>query len=110
MALMTFKELVKKTAPDFIEKLGEVVVINSSFEGLKSIYAIFPLMDSEPVIDPYTQEPTTPEPQAMVATEDVPNIRHKDTFLIENITYEITKVDDKHDGTTVLTLHKIRED
>jgi hypothetical protein len=59
----------------------------------------------ENTVDPYTGEDTTILPMGWAATSDVPNIAHKDVFLINGITYEVLKHFDNH-GLTQFFLNK----
>jgi len=59
---------------------------------------------NEVQIDPYTGAQAVIPPSITAKTTDVTGIRHKDVFVVDSVTYEVTKhVDNK--GVTFITLN-----
>ncbi|MDH4101733.1 MAG: hypothetical protein OEV28_14305 [Nitrospirota bacterium] len=102
---MTFRDDVKAASVDMIEALGEPVTYTSVIDGVKNINVVFD--ESAVDFNPYTGEVSAPHTEAMVVTIDAPNARHKDTILIDGVTYEVTGAMPDGHGVTRLKLNRI---
>ena len=75
----------------------------------KNIIVKFPFSGefSRASIDPFLREDEIPDFMALAITVDVPNVKHKDTLKIDDITYKIRRGKDlRLTGFTVLYLYE----
>ncbi len=104
MALMTFKELVKKTVPDFIGRLGETATYNSDAGGPYEVKIIFSV--AYETVNVYSGEVESAAPHAIMATVDTDGIKHGATITIDEQIYYIRGIQPDGQGFTTLILSK----
>ena len=63
------------------------------------------ILDNQvPVVNPYTGEVLGEEIQAVCKASDVPSAKHKDTLVVNSITYTVIEARPDGNGVTVLVL------
>ena len=84
-----------------------VAIYSSVKDGLKEIEVVF--NRENPSFNPETGEIDNEEPELYAKTIDIENIRHKDTFEIEGVTYEALepRPENIKEGVTWLRLGKL---
>jgi len=98
-------EKMAAASSNIISTLGETAIYTSKIDGFKKISVIFDpaVLD----IDPDAGGIDNTVPVATAKTEDVKNVRNKDTLEINDVKYEVKRIRPDGTGLTELIMSKV---